>query len=244
MSLPFEKPPTQSSRIMIVDDDPGLIFMLEVKLSLEGFNVITANSGLQALEKITEFGLPDLALVDIVMPGMDGIELCTILHSYSDIPIIMLTSIGDEDIIVNAINSYAEDYITKPFRPREVVARIRRVLLRSGDSLLATGPITQIDEHLGVDFAKQCAYVDGVQNNLTPIETKLLFVLVRQAGKMLTPEYLQHRLWPHGAVVEGALRVNIYRLRQKIERDPVNHQYIITHHGEGYSFTEILEPRL
>ena len=97
MSLPFEKPPTQSSRIMIVDDDPGLIFMLEVKLSLEGFNVITANSGLQALEKITEFGLPDLALVDIVMPGMDGIELCTILHSYSDIPIIMLTSIGDED---------------------------------------------------------------------------------------------------------------------------------------------------
>ncbi|MBT7071647.1 MAG: response regulator transcription factor [Anaerolineae bacterium] len=231
----------RAHRILIVDDDPGLIFMLKIKLDLEGYDVFTANSGLQALERVKEVGLPDLALVDIIMPGMNGREFANELHSFSDVPVIMLTSVGDEDTIVDAINTYADDYITKPFRPREVVARIRRVLLRAETSSYSLGPITWADQRLGIDFANQCIYVEGEQKNLTPTETKLLYVLMHHAGKLLAPNYLQRHLWPHGAVVEETLRVNIYRLRQKIERDPANPEYLITHRGEGYSFSPNFE---
>ncbi len=242
--MPMMNHKERAHRILIVDDDPGLIFMLKVKLDLEGYAVLTANSGLQALERVKEVGLPDLALVDIIMPGMNGREFANELHSFSDVPVIMLTSIGDEDTIVDAINTYADDYITKPFRPREVVARIRRVLLRAETSTFKMDPVTRIDERLGVDFANQCVYVDEQKKNLTPTETKLLYVLMRQTGKLLAPDYLQHRLWPHGAVVEEALRVNVYRLRQKIERDPANPEYLITHRGEGYSFASSLKTSL
>jgi len=227
----------KSRKILVVDDDPGLVTMLETKLILEGFEVLTARSGLQALNVIEQHGLPHLAIVDIVMPEMDGLAFCQAVQAFSDFPIIMLTSVDDEETTVHALNLYAEDYVIKPFRPRELIARVRRVLRRLGDSVYTFDQATRVDDRLVVDFTHQRVIVNGETIEMTPTETKLLYILLRQAGQVSSMDYLQHRLWPHGAVVEEALRVNIHRLRQKIEPDPRNPIYLHTHRGEGYRFS-------
>jgi len=160
--------------------------------------------------------------------------------NFPTLPIILLTSIKDEDVIVHAIDAFADDYITKPFRPREVLARVRRVLRRLGDFAYTFEPITQVDERLAVDFANQTAIVDGQSVDMSPTETKLLHILMQQAGEVLSTDYLQEQLWPQGAVVKGALRINIHRLRQKIEPDPGKPVYLLTHRGQGYSFGDQL----
>ena len=186
----------KSQRILVVDDEPGIVFLLQTKLENAGFEVFTANSGLDALDVIKERGLPHLAIVDIVMPDMDGIEFCKTVGEFSDLPIILLTSIKDEDVIVHAIDAFADDYITKPFRPREVLARVRRVLRRLGDFSYTFDPITQIDERLAVDFANQRAIVDGESIDISPTETRLLHILMQRAGEILAADYLQEQLWP------------------------------------------------
>lgn len=226
----------QRQRILVVDDEPGIVFMLKTKLESANFEVIAASNGKQALNVIAEKGLPHLAIVDIIMPEMDGLTFCQKVLEFTDLPIIMLTSVEDEDTIVKVIDSFAEDYITKPFRPREVVARVKRIIGRIGSYPYAFEVITRVDERLAIDFAHQRIIVDGNYRDLTPTETKLLHILTLQSGKILSGEYLQSRIWPQGAVVEGALRVNIYRLRQKVEVDPANPTYIHTIRGEGYRF--------
>lgn len=226
----------QHQRILVVDDEPGIVFMLKTKLELAGFDVATANNGKQALEVISENGLPHLAIVDIIMPEMDGLTFCERVRKFSDLPIIMLTSVEDEDTIVDVIDSFAEDYITKPFRPREVVARVKRVLGRISSQVFSLDNVVQVDERLSIDFAHQSVVVEGRVIYLTPTENKLLHILYMHAGSTLSREYLQRKLWPQGAVVKGALRVNIHRLRQKIELDTSDPKYIRTIKREGYSF--------
>jgi DNA-binding response OmpR family regulator len=206
------------------------------KLDRAGFEVMTAKSGQDALDVIDRGGLPHLAIVDINMPGMDGFEFCRAVQEFSDLPAIMLTAVDEEETVIQGIEYYAEDYITKPFSPRELVARVRRVLRRIGDFGYTLAAQTQVDERLAINFAQQQVVIDGQPVPLTPTETKILYILMRNAGQTVTTDFLLRRLWPRDEVFEDTLRVHISRLRKKIETDPGQPHYILTERGLGYSF--------
>lgn len=223
-------------RILVVDDDPDIRRIVSCGLIQAGYEVFTAASGWEALQMINQFGLPHLAIVDISMPGMDGFSFCQAVQQYSDLPMIFLSAASNEETIVRALQQCAEDYVTKPFRLRELLARVERVLRRVGDWSYALEPIVRVDEHLAVDFAHQQAFVDGLAVTLTPFETKLLYLLMRNAGRTVFTRFLLNRLWPHEDALEERLRVHISNLRKKIEPDPSRPRYIITEHGAGYRF--------
>jgi DNA-binding response OmpR family regulator len=223
-------------RILVVDDDPAILRLVKDKLDRAGFEVFTAASGQNALEVIGRQGLPHLAIVDINMPGMDGFAFCRAVQEFSDLPVIMLTAVDEEETVIQGIEYYAEDYVTKPFSPRELVARIRRVLRRIGGFAYTFEPQTQVDERLNIDFARQQALVDGKQVSLTPTEAKILYILMRNAGQTVTTDFLLRRLWPREEVFEDTLRVHISRLRKKIEPKPGQPEYILTERGLGYNF--------
>jgi DNA-binding response OmpR family regulator len=234
--LSFVRLVTTSFRILVVDDDATILRLVQYKLKLAGYDVLTAASGQQALDLIACHGLPHLAIVDVLMPDMDGFELCRTVQQYADLPVIMLTAVDEEETIIKGIEYFAEDYVTKPFSPRELVARVERVLRRIGDFAYALEPITRVDEYLSVDFVHQQAIVRDIPVALTPTETKLLYILIRNAGRYVTTDFLLRRLWPREEVFEDALRVHIHRLRQKIEPNPNQPCYILTERGTGYSF--------
>lgn len=206
------------------------------KLERAGFEVFTAASGQEGLAVIERRGLPHLAIVDINMPGMDGLEFCETVQQFIDLPVVMLTAVDEEETIIQSIERFAEDYVTKPFSPRELVARVGRVLRRIGDFDYTLDPQTRVDDRLEVDFAHQQAIVEGQTVALTPTETKLLYILMRNAGHTVTTDFLLRRLWPMEEVFEDTLRVHVYRLRRKIEADPGRPQYVLTERGLGYSF--------
>lgn len=216
-----------------------ILRLVSITLEEAGFKVTTASSGEEGLELIQRFGLPHLALVDINMPpGMDGFEFSERVLDFSDLPIIMLTAIDHEDTIIQAIDQFAEDYITKPFNGGELISRIRRVLRRIGDFAYTNDPVIKIDHRLAVDFPNRRAVVDDEVVPLTPTEAKLLYILLRSAGRTVTTDFLMRRLWPLERVGEDRLRVNIHRVRKKIELDG-DEPYIISQRGIGYSFAVV-----
>ena len=223
-------------RILVVDDDPAILRLVGVKLDNAGFTVLTASCGQHALDVIAKRGLPHLAIVDIHMPGMDGFGFCRAVQAFADLPIILLTAVDEEETIIRGIEHYAEDYVTKPFSPRELVARVQRVLRRIDDFGYTVEPVAQVDDRLAVDFANQKARVDGQWISLTPTETKILYILMRNAGRTLTGDFLLRRLWPLEEVYADALRVHVHRLRQKIEPVPSKPHYVVTDRGLGYRF--------
>jgi DNA-binding response OmpR family regulator len=174
--------------------------------------------------------------VDINMPAMDGFEFCQTVQRYSDLPVILLTAIHEEETVIQGIERYAEDYVTKPFSPRELLVRVRRVLRRMGDFAYTLRPVIPVDDRLAVDFAHQQVTVDGQVVSLSPTETKLLYLLMRSAGRPVTTGFLLRRLWPLEEVFEDTLRVHVYRLRHKIEPVPSEPRYIVTERGLGYQF--------
>jgi len=223
-------------RILVVDDDPATLRLVRDKLDYVGFEVLTATSGQHALDVIARRGLPHLAIVDILMPGMDGFEFCQSLQKFTDLPVIMLTAVDEEETVIRSIEHFAEDYVTKPFSPRELVARVQRVLRRIGDFAYTLDPLTRVDDHLAVDFVRQQAIVDEQPVPLTPTETKLLYILMRNAGRTVSTDFILRRLWPLEEVFEDTLRVHIHRLRQKIEPIPARPRYVVTRRGLGYTF--------
>ncbi len=223
-------------RILAVEDDADLLRLIVRELDRAGFEVWPAPSAERALEIVGERGLPHLALVDILLPGLDGLSLCRRLQEWSDLPIVLLTAVDEEETVVDAIQRFAEDYIVKPFSPREMVARVERVLRRIGDFAYTLAPVVPVDGHLAVDFAHQRALVDGAPIPLTATETKLLYVLLRSAGRVVETPFLLRRLWPVDEVYEDTLRVHIHRLRGKIEPTPSRPRYIVTERGAGYRF--------
>ena len=227
---------TEMQRILAVDDNPHTLRIVEHSLGRAGFDVLTATSGEDALSVISRRGLPHLAVVDLNMPGMDGVELSRTIHDFSDLPIIMLTAVHEEETIVSSIEEFAEDYMVKPFSPSELVARVRRVLRRMGNFGYTLEPVTVVDDRLQVDFANRVAIVDGESTNLTPIETKLLYVLMRNAGKVVTTEFLIRRIWPMDEAYEDRLHVHVHRLRRKVEQEPSKPQYVVSERGVGYRF--------
>lgn len=225
-----------TQRILVVDDDPSILRLVKDKLEGAGYEVFTASSGQQALDLIGWRGMPHLAIVDINMPGMNGLQFCDAVQQFSDLPVIMLSAIDEEETIIQSISRYAEDYVTKPFSPRELLARVQRVLRRIGDFAYTIDGVTTVDEYLAVDFSHQRAIIAGHPVQLTPTETKLLYLLMRNAGRTVTTDFLLRRLWPLEEIFEDALRVHVHRLRQKIEPDSTRPHYIITDRGVGYSF--------
>ena len=223
-------------RILVVDDDPAIRQAVKIKLESVGYEVLAATSGIEALDIIGRRGIPHLAIVDVNMPNMNGFEFCEAVQQFSDVPIILLSAQDEEDTIIRGISHYAEDYVTKPFSPRELAARVERVLRRIGDFGYTLDVLTRIDDHLTVDFPHQRALIDDRTIQLTPTETKLLYLLMRNAGRVVSTDFLLRRLWPLDEVFEDTLRVHIHRLRQKIEPILSRPRYVLTERGAGYSF--------
>jgi DNA-binding response OmpR family regulator len=225
-----------SFSVLAVDDDPATLLVVERSLAQAGFEVWTARSGEQALEILRRRGVPHLLVADLLMPGMGGLELCRQVKDWSDVPIIVLTSVGAQDTLISAIERFADDYVVKPFSPRELSARVRRVLRRVSDFAYTLENVTRVDGYLSIDFAHQRAMVGERQVELSPTESKLLYLLMKGAGRPQSSAHLIDRVWPNEDAVEDTLRVHIHRLRRKIEPQPARPRYVRTERGVGYSF--------
>lgn len=224
-------------KVLVLDDSHSILRLVKLALEEAGYEATAVSSGEAALEHIKRHGLPHIAIVDINMPpGMDGFEFCEAVHEFSDLPVIMLTALDNEETVIEAIEHHAEDYVTKPFRSGELVARVGRVLRRVGNFAYALGQHIEVDNQLSVDFAARQVILDGQEVALTPTESKLLYILMRNAGKIVTTDFIVRRLWPLEGVREDRLRVYIHRLRKKIESDPNEPQYIHSERGVGYMF--------
>lgn len=231
----MDSPPKRKT-ILAIDDNLYTLRIVEHALKQAEFEVLTAPSGEEGLELFTEHGLPHLAIVDIHMPpGMSGFEFCRSIHQFSDLPVIMLTAVNEENTVIEGLEKHAEDYIVKPFNPGELVARVQRVLQRMGDFAYKLDPLMRVDDHLVVDFPRRQAIVDGEPVSLTPTETKLLYVLMRDAGNTVKTDFILRRLWPLEPAYEDRLHVHMHRLRRKIEGD-TEPQYILSERGTGYIF--------
>lgn len=225
--------------ILVVDDNLYTVRIVEQALTQAGFTVLSAYSGEDGLKVIKKHGLPHMAIVDLHMPpGMSGFEFCYNIHQFSDLPVIMLTAANDEETVVEGLEKHAEDYITKPFNPSVLVARVKRVLQSMGEFVYKLNALTRVDERLVVDFPSRQAIVDNVSVTLTPTETKLLYILMRHAGKTVTTEFIIRRLWPLEPAYEDRLHVHMHRLRGKIEdkKDKSRPRYISSERGTGYIF--------
>jgi DNA-binding response OmpR family regulator len=222
--------------LLLVDDDPTIIRSLQVNLEADGFDVLPAYNAQEAL-RLLERKLPDLAVVDLLLPDMHGFELCRKIKNYLDLPIIMLTAVGAEDSVVNGLEFYAEDYVVKPFSYRELLARINRVLKRTQRVLPPQQVV--VDQHLRLDFARHVALVGAQQVHLTPVETRLLAVLARNANQVVPTEKLLEEVWPDGEGDPSRLWVNIRRLRNKLETDPSRPQRLVTERRIGYKLRTV-----
>jgi DNA-binding response OmpR family regulator len=229
-----------TQKILAVDDNTFTLRIVQHTLEQAGFQVITAVSGKDALKVINRHGIPHLAIVDLHMPVMSGFEFCHAVREFSDMPIIMLTAVNSEETIIEGLEQYAEDYIVKPFNPNELVARVRRVLRRMGDYTYTLDASTRIDDRLLINFPNREAMVDGDTVSLTPTETKLLYILVRNAGRIVTTDFLLNRIWPLQDAQEDRLHVHVHRLRRKIEQSPNEPAYIVAERGTGYRFNAVL----
>jgi two-component system KDP operon response regulator KdpE len=220
-------------RVLLCDDEPQILRALKVVLREAGFEAIQAATMEEALDKAA-IRPPDAAIIDLVLPDGDGIELCRRLREWTAIPIILLSAIGDEDEKVRALEAGADDYITKPFGPRELVARLEAALRRAGAA--ADEPAITVDG-LEVDLAARIVRVQGEEVHLTPIEFDLLRTLVRARGRLLTHRALLVEVWgPEYAQDTQVLRTHMSNLRRKIERGGSEPRYIRTDPGVGYRF--------
>ena len=226
-----------SPSVLVVDDEPKILDIIRLTLEREGFEVFEAEDGYQAMEKAREV-IPDLVLLDVMMPGMDGFEVLKEIRSVSNVPVIILTVKGTEADKVRGLELGADDYITKPFGHRELVSRIKAVLRRVEGAPAGKGRIV-VDEDLAVDFDKREVLVRGERVRLRPTEYRLLHHFMHSSGKLLTHEGLLSRVWGREYRDDTQLlRLYITYLRQKIERDPSHPKYIINERGLGYRFVE------
>lgn len=227
----------KKSKVLLIEDDESVSTLIVDYLSKYGYEVSHFADGPEALEFVRNKGLPHIALLDLTLPSMHGFELATKLKSMADVPIIFVTSTSDTDTIVQGLKKYAEDFIVKPFELRELEARIQVVLARMPSMDYASEPIIHIDENLDIDFAHNRITVNNKSMGLTPTESILLHVLLRNAGRVVENRMLIARVWPSEDVYEDTLRVHMHRLRRKLEADSHHPHYIRTERGVGYMFT-------
>ncbi len=231
---------SHGTRILAVDDERQIRRSLQVNLEARGFEVITAETAEEALQIISHRP-PDLALVDLLLPGMDGIELTRQLCETYQIPVIVLSAIGEEAKKIEALETGADDYVIKPFSMEELIARIRSVLRRTA-SMYGADSVFTFGE-LRVDFERRDIRIREQPVKLTPTEYDLLKYLIHNAGKVLTHGTILRAVWGPGYSDQAQyLRVFIGNLRKKLEKNTARPQYILTDSGVGYRFaTEFVE---
>jgi len=223
--------------VLIVEDDRNTAVLIKTYLEKEGFQTILAYDGEEAL-KTMKNSQPGFVILDIMLPKIDGWEVCRRLRSFSDVPVLMLTAREEEIDRVLGLSLGADDYVVKPFSPRELLERVKAILRR------ARPPQAQNKEvlsHAGLvlDAEKLKVTLDGKPFSLTSFEYKLLYTLMRSPGRVFSRSELLDKFYPHGeVVVDRVIDVHIGKLRQKIEQDPANPQYIQTVRGFGYRFTD------
>lgn len=225
-------------RILVVDDEERMVRFIRLNLEHDGFQVFEAFNGKQAIDKIRS-NLPDLVLLDVMMPDIDGFEVLEMIRESSTVPVIMLTAKGEEEDRVHGLELGADDYITKPFSPRELVSRVRAVLRRTEMSGVSTHGLIEVDERLKLDFGRHEVWVEDKLVKLRPTEYRLLYHLVQNAGWVLTHDQILTKVWGYEYRDEPHyVRLYINYLRQKIEKDPANPVYILTERGVGYRFID------
>ena len=216
--------------VLVVDDDTALAEMLTIVLNNEGFETVVCPTGDQALGMFRE-ERPDIILLDLMLPGMDGVDVCKAIRAESGVPIVMLTAKNDTVDIVVGLESGADDYIVKPFKPKELVARIRARLRRLGEEAPET--ITIAD--LVIDVAGHSVKRGGTPIALTPLEFDLLLCLARKPWQVFTREVLLEQVWGYRHAADTRLvNVHVQRLRSKIEHDPEHPEIVVTVRGVGY----------
>lgn len=228
-------------RILVLDDSRIILRMVRHALEEAHYTVWTASSVKEAMKIVRQRGLPHLAIVDINLSAKEnGFDFCRQVHRVADLPIIVLSSEEDEAVVSEAIDLYAEDYIFKskdgPIRFKEMLARVGRLLRRVGEFAYTLEEIIHVDDYLQVNFTERYALRDGEKIKLTPTETKILYVLMRFAGRTVNVDYLLRRLWPLEEAGEDRLHSHVYRLRRKVERDPTDPYYVVSEWGTGYTF--------
>jgi two-component system KDP operon response regulator KdpE len=215
-----------------------MIHFIRLNLEHDGFEVYEATSGSEALEEMRD-RLPDLILLDVMMPDLDGFETLRLIREISNVPVIMLTAKGEEDDRVRGLELGADDYVTKPFSPREVVSRVRAVLRRTETPGEPVHEIIEVDSRLKIDFGRREVWVDDNLVKLRPTEYRLLYHLVQNAGWVVPHEQLLAKVWGYEYRDETHyLRLYINYLRQKLEKVPSDPQYILTERSVGYRFVD------
>jgi DNA-binding response OmpR family regulator len=231
-------------RILVVDDEERMVRFIRLNLEHDGFRVAEAFNGTQAIDKVRS-SLPDLVLLDVMMPDIDGFEVLKIIREVSSVPVIMLTAKGEEDDRVRGLELGADDYITKPFSPRELVSRVRAVLRRTEITSGAVHGLIEVDNRLKLDFDRREVWVDGKLVKLRPTEYRLLYHLVKNAGWVLSHDQLLTKVWGYEYRDEPHyVRLYINYLRKKLEEDPSNPKYILTERGVGYRFVDFRRQEL
>jgi DNA-binding response OmpR family regulator len=222
--------------VLLVDDDRDLVDVLTYILRREGYETLAAYDGEQGWARF-QAERPELVVLDANMPGLDGLEVCRRIRTVAKTPVIMLTARTDEQDIVTALGLGADDYITKPFSPRQLVARVKAVLRRAQD--FAAAPDAGSEElrarDLTLDLRTRTLRRDGQEVRMTPLEYKILHYLMVNRGRVLTNSAIVEHVWGFsGAGNEDLVKVHVHRLRHKLERDPQNPEYLKTVPGVGY----------
>ncbi|HSG18461.1 MAG TPA: response regulator transcription factor [Anaerolineae bacterium] len=242
--VPDSLKPARPRLILVVDDEPRMIRFIRMNLELEGYRVIEAGNGVEALDQVRKH-VPDLVVMDVMMPKMDGFETLRLLREISTVPVILLTVKSDEEDRIHGLELGADDYITKPFSPRELVSRVNAVLRRADWPSLTPRALLQIDDRLSVDFNRHQVIVAGERIDLRPTEYRLLNHLIQNAGWVVPHETLLAKVWGYEYRDETHyLRLYINYLRKKIEEDPSNPQHILTERGIGYRFVDFRDKDL
>ncbi len=225
--------------IMVVEDEEAIMEFISVKLELQGYRVLKALNGQEAISFAASY-CPDLILLDLGLPDRDGMEVLEALRQWSLVPVIIISARHEEKFIVSALDSGADDYITKPFNNVILMARIRTALRKGHMSKIKNSKVNESFRlgDLQIDFDKRIVTVDEKVIHLTPIEYRIIVLLSLNVGTVLTHEFLCHELWGPYVDKSKALRVNVANLRRKIEKDTSDPQYILTEMGVGYRMLE------
>ena len=225
-------------KILVVDDEERMVRFIRLNLEHDGFLVSEAFNGKEAIQQLRDVS-PDLILLDVMMPDLDGFEVLQMIRETSKVPVLMLTAKGEEDDRVRGLELGADDYITKPFSPREMVSRVKAVLRRTESASGSMHGLLEIDERLKIDFDRREIWLEGKIVKLRPTEYRLLYHLVQNAGWVISHDQLLTKVWGYEYRDEPHyVRLYINYLRKKLEEDPANPQYILTERGVGYRFVD------
>lgn len=225
-------------KILVVDDEERMVRFIRLNLEHDGFLVSEAFNGKQAIRQLRDVA-PDLILLDVMMPDLDGFEVLQMIREISKVPVLMLTAKGEEDDRVRGLELGADDYIVKPFSPREMVSRVKAVLRRTEGAGGSMHGLIEVDERLKIDFDRREIWLEGKIVKLRPTEYRLLYHLVQNAGWVISHDQLLSNVWGYEYRDEPHyVRLYINYLRKKLEADPAHPKYILTERGVGYRFVD------